>query len=136
MSRASFDQEILTGVECEPVQGGLFDVVAVALGHVSPSQCVGCGASGSALAMIGARSFPTPAGLGALCARCEAIGVDAGHTFEFEPVELPRPVAGCPWIDSEDGTCGHPDAYSPECWEVDDGRSDCVMLDGPGPQPR
>lgn len=41
----------------------------------------------------------------------------------------PRPVEGCKWVDPEDGTCGHPGAYSPECWLLPSGaRSDCPVL--------
>lgn len=41
---------------------------------------------------------------------------------------LPRPIEGCRFIDAEDGTCGHPDAYSPECWKDGDDMSDCPLV--------
>ena len=39
-----------------------------------------------------------------------------------------RPIYGCEHIDAEDGTCGHPDAYSPECHLL----SDCPLSDSTG----
>lgn len=35
-----------------------------------------------------------------------------------------RPIPDCKHIDPDDGTCGHPDAYSPECWRG----ADCPLV--------
>lgn len=50
---------------------------------------------------------------------------------ESEPHGFARPVPGCRFADEVDGTCGHPDALTPECWVALAGDcSDCPRVDG------
>lgn len=55
---------------------------------------------------------------------------------ESEPHGFARPVPGCQHADEVDGTCGHPDALTPECWVALAGdTSDCPRTDGTDPAP-
>lgn len=41
-----------------------------------------------------------------------------------------RVIEGCLYTDPEDGTCGHPNRMTPECWRAADGsRSDCPIAE-------
>lgn len=41
-----------------------------------------------------------------------------------------RVIEGCLYTDPEDGTCGHPNGMTPECWRAADGsRSDCPVAE-------
>lgn len=47
----------------------------------------------------------------------------------LDDLDLARPIPGCVFIDPADGTCGHPDAITPECWRLDGLTADCPPLD-------
>lgn len=49
--------------------------------------------------------------VGALKAECWGT---PGEAMQSQPDELPRPIPGCKHI-ATDGTCGHPNALTPEC---------------------
>lgn len=45
-------------------------------------------------------------------------------------VQPRRVIEGCLYTDPEDGTCGHPNGLTPECWRAHDGsRSDCPIAE-------